>query len=338
MNMSVFRNFIMLLSFLFVLFSCGSNKEKIDLSGIDTNIKIERFEQEMFEMDQDTLPAAISYFYSNYDDFFEIFTYHIINIGSPSSRDFPGFFSAFLTDPLNREVYQATQEKFSDISPVEEDLNIAFKRVLYYFPETQVPRVISYISRFNNPYFSVGHYLGIGLDQYLGRESDYYTQLGIPEYQSRWKIPEKIVPDAIQTWINGLYPISDSANNVLAHIIHEGKLLYMLSKILPDYPIELSAGFTEDQLRWCKNNERSMWVTLIENKMLFSGNMIDIRKLTDPAPFTSVFTIESPGRAVVWTGWKIVGNYMKNNKNVSLPELMEDHNYQKILERSKYNP
>ena len=61
--MTIHKIFIVLLAGSFLLFSCGRNKEKIDLSEIDPEIEIERFEREMFEMNTDTLTQAISYFY-----------------------------------------------------------------------------------------------------------------------------------------------------------------------------------------------------------------------------------------------------------------------------------
>jgi hypothetical protein len=63
-----------------------------------------------------------------------------------------------------------------------------------------------------------------------------------------------------------------------------------------------------------------------------------IRKLTDEAPFTSYFTSESPGRAAVWLGFRIIEAYMMKNPEVSLEALMRETDIQWILEKAKYNP
>jgi len=81
-----------------------------------------------------------------------------------------------------------------------------------------------------------------------------------------------------------------------------------------------------------------MWISLIENKLLFSDNQMDIRKLTGPAPFTYFFSNESPGRAGIWIGWQIVKQFAKRNPSMSLKQIMEETDYQKILHVSGYNP
>jgi hypothetical protein len=40
----------------------------------------------------------------------------------------------------------------------------------------------------------------------------------------------------------------------------------------------------------------------------------------------------------MWVGLQIVRSYMKNNDEVTLAELMNEKNPQKILNKSKYRP
>ncbi|NSW94389.1 MAG: gliding motility lipoprotein GldB, partial [Bacteroidales bacterium] len=61
-------------------------------------------------------------------------------------------------------------------------------------------------------------------------------------------------------------------------------------------------------------------------------------KLIGDAPFTSYFTNESPGKAAVWIGFRIVESYMKNNKGVKLSDLMQDKDIQGLVEKARYNP
>jgi len=91
-------------------------------------------------------------------------------------------------------------------------------------------------------------------------------------------------------------------------------------------------------LKFCKNNESTMWQYLVEHDMLFNTEQFTIRKLTGEAPFTSYFTKESPGKAAVWIGFRIVESYMMKNKGVKLADLMTNTDVQGILEKSKYSP
>jgi hypothetical protein len=108
--------------------------------------------------------------------------------------------------------------------------------------------------------------------------------------------------------------------------------------MLPDSPDELIFGFTSDQMKFCRNNEAQMWQYLIENDLLFKTDQFTIRKLTGEAPFTSFFTNESPGRASVWLGFRIIESYMMKNQGVKLEELMNNTDVQGILEKAKYSP
>jgi len=108
--------------------------------------------------------------------------------------------------------------------------------------------------------------------------------------------------------------------------------------MLPDMPDEIIFGFKQDQMKFCRNNESKMWQYLLENDLLFNGDQLTIRKLTGEAPFTSYFTNESPGRAAVWLGFRIVESYMMKNPGTALEKLMKDTDIQGILEKAKYSP
>ena len=88
----------------------------------------------------------------------------------------------------------------------------------------------------------------------------------------------------------------------------------------------------------CLNNEARMWEYLVENKLLFATDRITIRKFTGVGPFTKDFTNESPARAAVWIGWRIVEAYSRKNPDIGLRDIMKEQDYQKILTLSEYNP
>jgi hypothetical protein len=153
--------------------------------------------------------------------------------------------------------------------------------------------------------------------------------------------PENIVPDCIYGWGASEWDFSTfkyPADNVLAEIIHLGKLKYFEKCMLPETSDELIFGFTADQLKFCRNNESQMWQYLIENNLLFSTDQLTIHKLTGEAPFTGYFTKESPGRAAVWIGFRIVESYMIKSHGLKIEEMIRDTDVQGILEKAKYSP
>ena len=333
---------LLLTIFIFVglaSFSCRNSELGRKKDKSEVKISIERFDRELFLMNQDTLPAAINSLYKKYDDFLDAFSYHVISIGSPSARDYQPFLSMFLNDRLNREVFDATQIVFPELTALERELSKAFSIYKAEFPEKEVPRVISYVSRFNNPScFTVSNYIGVCLDRYLGSGSEYYKKLELPLYTRMNMFPEKIASDLLYSLGTATFPYNDSIDNVLSRMIHEGKILYFAKYMLPKEPDSLIIGFTKSQMKWVDENEEQMWTSLVEKKLLFSRNSMDIRKLTGAAPFTYFFSNESPGRAGTYIGWRIYSEYARKNPKISLAEMMAEGDYEKILRLSKYNP
>ena len=317
---------------------CTRNMLDVDISGIEVELQIERFDRELFEMDPDTLIGAIGTFYDNYGDFFDVFNVHVINIGQASAKRYPAFLSMFINDPTNREVYSYTNNAMNNMDEINMQLSNGFRHYLYHFPDSLLPRVVGYVSRFNQALFTVDHFIGIGLDQYLGSDCNYYKLMGIPEYLRLKMVPERMPVDVMYAWASQIVPYNDSLDNVLSRMIYQGMLVYFVDAMYPNMEEHLKMGFSEDQMKWCRNNEEQMWTHLVEEKLLFSTDPLVIRKLVEDAPNTRYFTVESPGRAAVWQGRQIVGAFVEKHPKLSLQEMLSQRNYQEVLRRSMYNP
>ncbi|MCF8389317.1 MAG: hypothetical protein K9H12_01395 [Bacteroidales bacterium] len=323
---------------IFIFSSCTNEISRKELKKFEVDSKIIRFEEELFHMDQDTLSRAVREFDESLTDFFEIYNYYIINIGNINERSFERYLLDFINDHQNQEVFAEVMRVFPDLSSLEDEFDGAFRLFKYYFPQERVPELVSYIGGFNYPTFTVGDYIGIGLDMYLGIENEFYIRLGLPDYQKKNLYPEKIPSDALYNWLNEKFVFNDSVENLLSYLVHEGKLMYMIDKLLPNQDMGIKMGYTPEELSWVKHNEKQMWFYLIENKLLYSSDIMEIRKLIGPAPYTAYFTNESPGRATVWNGYRIVSEFASRNPELSLRDIMMNTSYQEILRDSRYNP
>ena len=319
--------------------SCGDNQYKIREKVPVPEIEILRLEKDLFSVDPASLRTMEDSLRSKYDNFLQLFAY-VIDAGN--LNDSTGFnrLIDFATDRLNYEVYESVISKYPDLSYYVKEFEKAWGNYRYYFPDSVIPRMYTFISGFNSSVIVGDSILATGLDRYLGAEHRFYRELGIYNYLTLKMVPEKIVPDAIYAWAKAGWPdsSSESSADLLSAMLYEGKLQYFTKCILFEYPDSILFGFTSDQMRFCDNNEYRMWEYLIEHDMLFSTDMMLIRKLTGEAPFTTYFTAESPGRASVWLGFRIIESYTRNNPDVELSQLMIDNNYRKILEEAKYNP
>jgi hypothetical protein len=333
-------NSIVILFVLLLVVSCRNGQYKVNTRGINPEIKIKRLEKDLFTLDPTSIRDKVPDLKKEYDGFLQLFSY-VINTGDINDPGWPDYLSTFCTDKINNEVYSRTVEVFPDVNAIESGLKEAMKRYLYYFPDRDVPLFYTCITGFNNSIIVGDSVLGIGLDMYLGADCTYYPELGFYEYQSARMTPLHIVPNCMYAWAStewNFQNMSYSADNTLSEMIHEGKLIYFVKCMLPEIEENLLFGFSADQLKFCFNNEGLMWQYLIEHDLLFSTDQFTIRKLTGEAPFTSYFTNQSPGKAGVWLGFRIVESYMAKNSDIKLEDLMNNTDFQKILEESKYSP
>jgi hypothetical protein len=327
--------------FLIVLVSsCKRNTYRISTRGSEVTLKIDRLEQDLFTISPGSIQDSIGYLKKKYGNFLNVFSY-FVNIGTTADSSWSTGLIGFCTDKQNNEVYGSVVSVFPEINAIEKELSDAFSHYRHYFPSKPVPSVYTCITGFNYSILTGDSVLGISLDRYLGAECNYYRQLGLYKYQVARMTPLNVPADCMYGWGSKEWDFNDEkypGDNVITSMIHEGKLLYFVKCMLPETENEQIFGFSEAQLKFCRNNEGRMWEYLVENNLLFNSEMLTKKKLTGEAPFTSYFSSESPGRAAVWLGFRIVESYMRRNGKVTLEELMKENDVQGILEKARYHP
>lgn len=333
------KGFILFIVAATVLISCNrKNRFDINTSNIDLNIKINRLDKSLFQMDPGNIDNEFPDIIKNYGEFFVLYCERIINIGNPYSKICVENLKSFVTDYTMNKVYEKTKQLYPNLNHIENKINSAFKRYKYYFPEKKIPAVYTYIGGFNQSIVVADSILGIGLDKYLGKDCEFYERLRTPKYIRKTMNPDNIPVDALRSWVTTEFVYNDSIDNLVNNMIYQGKIQYFIDALFPQMQDSLKMGFTGKEIRWCVKNDKQMWNYLVENKLLFSTDYMTINEHINPAPFTSGYPRESPGRASVWLGWQIVKAYMNRNPKVTVQELMLDNDYQHILSDSKYEP
>ncbi len=324
---------------LLALFGCNQNRLKVDISEIEKEVEIVRFDQQLLEIPlQDTL-SELKELHQHYPAFFDLFTYKIINAGGIEDEYFPQVMAEFLTDTMILNAKTMVEETFADFDETEKKLVKAFKYYQYHFPDKELPVIFTVVSGFNQSVFTAENIIGISLGKYLGRDCKYYYQLSnVHQYKIKNMHKEKIVSDVAYAWGMTEFNETNETTTLLDNMIYQGKLMYFVDALLPEMEDSLKIGYTKKHLDWCHNNEPQMWNYLIENDMLYSNKRMDILRYINDGPYTTGFPLESPARTGVWIGWQIVRKYMNENEEISLAELMENTDYQGILNASGYYP
>ena len=318
--------------------SCKNNPLDIDVSNIKIDLGIERFDIDLFNYKTHITQNNVSQLYDQYNLFFQDFTERVINIGSPKDPSINNRLSSFINDKYIQEIKKDVDNSFSNFSSYKSNLEEAFAHYKYYFPQKEIPQIITYISGFNYAIITDDHYLGIGLDMFLGANYEAYKQLGLPQYKTSFMNKESLVASAMLGWISTEFELHEKNANLLSEMIHQGKILYLLDALLPSAPNSIKISYTKDQLKWCNENEKQAWFYFIDNDLLYTKKTTDIIKYMGEAPFIQGFPEGSPGRIGHWVGWQIIKSYMKNNPDTTLEKLMQLNNAQQILNSSNYKP
>ena len=309
------------------LVGCAGNRYEVP-GKPEQNITIQRFDKTFYET-------------GLYSDtaFLNLYANEIMEVGEPGSKMFQNFDSIFRTDKDIKKIYADCQKTFSDVSDIEDELTWGFHRLHYFFPSIPTPKVYMHIAGYGESIVSAPGILSADIDKYLGTDYDVYKSLFSP-YQTVRMYPEKLASDYMTGWVRSElteYKLMDN-QRLLDYMIYEGKILFLIQVLLPDENMENLSGFTSEQIDWFAANEKHMWNTILQLQHLYSKDNNIIAKYMGEAPYTAYFSQASPGRAAVWTGYRIVSAYMEKHPKVSVQDLMLKTKAQDVLKGAGYQP
>ncbi len=327
------------LPILLLLISCGHDNLKVDVSNVEVpQITINRLEQDVFNMDTLHPDAAVSTLKKKYGSFFNSYISGVLNNGGMHDSSKAMKLKLFITDKDMRQAFADCQKEFPSTDNLKEEFSQSFKYFKHYFPAKHLPEVVTMMSGFNYSIVTLDSTLGIGLEMYLGTKNKFYPMLGLPLYKINFMTKENILPDAMRGWMLDEFPYMMNKNDFLSQIIYMGKIMYLTDALTPALPDTLKTQYTNRQTQYSTQNEFNMWSYFIAQKLLYTTNQADIMKFTTDGPFTSAFSKEAPPRVGFWIGRQIIKQYLKTNPGVSLQQLMDEKDAQKILTRAKYKP
>lgn len=325
-----------------LLLGC-TRKKAVDVSHIDVNVHIERFDQDLGSLHPENIAQALPVLEKKYSPFYRDFVEGMLNAGSTSDTAYYANMRLVLQNKDFNELKTEVEQTFNDLSEKEEELRDAFKHIKYFRPDVEVPRIISFFSGFAVQVPLGEKYLGIGLDMFLGADSKFYPALrqSIPGYISKRFTPENITPRVIETFVREeMFPEPDDLNTLLDRMIYNGKIMYFMQSVLPEVSDSLIINYTADQHEWTERYEADIWGYFLESNLLYESDYMKIQKFLTEAPFTPGIgeRNESAPKLGLYIGWQIVKKYMERNEDIDLPALMKNTNYQQILTDSRYKP
>ena len=302
-------------------------------------IEIVRFDRALMNVQEASVKEDIRVLYDEYPVFMPLWVEDILGIPSADTA----FLEKQLPQFLNDTVYgfKATNEReqavFADVRDIEKSLSKAFSRVLWLYPETEVPSLYLFVSGFQTPIYFGDEIIGIGGDMYLGSDYEYYNRV-VYDYQKQTMRKECIPVDVMSAFLFRTLPYSSTKSRLLDQMMYRGKVMFLCAQIFDELPGYEVMGWTKEQWKWCEKNERAIWHLVMDKRDLFKTESLVLTGYLNDGPFTSEVSQDAPGRLGIWLGWRIVESYMAHHPEVSLQELMAEGDAQKILEESYYKP
>jgi hypothetical protein len=312
---------------------CHSNAPKEEEAPAGFHLAFHRFDSDLTIHGKD-----ISFLKREYGNFFYRYCNNLIPRMRDDNSSAEDALARFIADKDFLEVNGEVLSVFKDISETEKSIREAFHRYSFQFIGKKIPEVITFNSLFNYAVISTDTVLGIGLDMYLGSDCRFYPSLGFPEYKMIHMRKEYIPADAMRGWMESEFPMNESKQDFLSHMIYNGKILYALDALMPDLDDTLKTGYSKSQLDWCYENEKKIWAFFVDQKLLFSNSVEQYSKYISEGPTTNGFPKESPGNIGAFIGWQIVKSFVNERPGITLEKLMNENDAALILKESKYKP
>ncbi|WP_114781995.1 gliding motility lipoprotein GldB [Botryobacter ruber] len=327
----MYYRLLILVTLLFV-FGCQKKGCEIpeEAAKIPVTVDIERLEKEFY---QSNTKEDIARFLQEHPLFAEKF---FDRSRMPSDSVLVNSLYGLATNAELRKLNQEAQQKFGDMEQEKQQLENAFKVIKYHYPEFNPPRVQTFVSGFAQDFVVSDSLLVFGLDYFIGEGASYRPD--VYDYILKRYERHNMVPAAILLLSNRFNKADFLERNLLAEMINAGKAYYFVKSVMPCTPDSAIIGYTKEQTADVFYNEGRIWAHFIEKGLLYEKSPFLVNKYIGERPNTPEVDAKAPGRIGTWVGWQIVRKYMERNPEVSLPELMAETDYQKILNESKYKP
>jgi hypothetical protein len=332
------------LTSLFIGACKGESEERPrpDVREITIDTTVIRWEQELFHIPKAEVLVGLEDMSKAYPEMYPFYINLVLNIPDSANgiAKYAPFMEAFLHDASMRELYDDVQKEYGDFSPYLRELHQAFRHYGYYFPKLPKPNLMTFISQFGPKTFYWGNTLGIGLDLYLGKDYKYYPTFDFPNYMLPRLSKEYLVSDAIYTLASDMVtdPYSKRGYKLIDVMVYYGKVYYIASHLTPDMHVRQFLYYSEDDWKWCTDNEKEIWSFFIEGEWLYSSQYGQFRKFVDDGPTTYGMPQGAPDRVARWTGYRIVKQFMAENPDVTLDQLAAMEDGQAMLSKSGYKP
>ena len=252
--------------------------------------------------------------------------------------------SAFINELYRRFTHQGfdtliseTKRIFGDEDRLIKEFSAAYSHLKYYFPNAQIPKIITTVSGLENDLFFSDSLVIVGLDFFLGPGAKYRPNL-YNYMLGRYK-PESVVPSVmLVTGISEKFNKIDTKDKTaLAEMIAYGKAYVFAQHTIPCIPDSTLFGYSPSETAGIYANEDLIWKKMIDEELLFETSHLTKQKYLGERPNTTEISANCPGRIGMWTGMRMVGKYLRDSK-IEIKKVMDETDANRLFRKSGYKP
>jgi hypothetical protein len=334
--MKLRKNFIFALLIL-TLMACKHDPLDVDISNTKITFGYTNLDSLIYNTPAEQLPEMRQQMGNTISEIFDYQIGYCMRIGRVHDTAFVNSILQYRADPSIQQLEAEIAKEFKNLNPYKQNISLAFKYLKTQLPDAKIPKqVVFQNTLFNSSAFCTENEIGIGLEQYLGKNSPTIKRLpSEPFYDWMKEGFDKtyLERDAVLSWIL-THVLPETNGNLAEKIIYYGKALYLTEASMPNASKNIIARYTAQDLKWADDNEYSFWKYLVDENMLFKTDERAANNMLSEGPFTPGLPEKGPDRLGQFLGWKIVKNYMENTK-ISFEDLIQTP-YNEILQ--KYEP
>jgi hypothetical protein len=323
-HMKVF-SWLVVSSILLFMTSCSHDPFDISTDGISVPIKHTNLDSLIGSADSTELLAVLMNQRLRTPDIIDYQLGYCFRVGSVDDPMMVHNFVSLRKDDYLTRLEKRISEKFPKLSKRTQKITDAFVQLKAHFPNGKFPGEIVYMnSYFASSAFCTDHEIAIGLERYLGAETDVIKELPSQEFFPwiKQKMDAQYMErDAVAAWVMTHMVEEKEGSNTVEAMIRWGKIIYLTEAAFPDMPKHWIMRYKESEYKWAIENERAFWDYLVDQKMLFETNERTQANLLNDAPFTTGLPEKGPDRLGQFLGWRILQSYMEQY-DVTLQELM----------------
>lgn len=317
-----------------------------DVSDQEIEVNLIKYHQEVANLGEDQPLKDYTNLVIKYPRITDLYFKQLMGIYHTNRDSLGNRLKLFLKDERIKELSSTINNTYPDTKDIEKELAQSLKYYKHYFPEAKLPNFYTLFTEFGFQPFIFDDVderdgIGIGLDMFLGKDYNYKainpTDPVFSSYLTRTYDQSYLVKKSMEILVeDAIGP--PPGKRFIDLMLHQGKKIYVLKKIMPTTPDSIIYEYTADQLAWLNKNELQVWDFFLDLDCMYDTDHLKLNKLLNPGPTTQGMPAAAPGRTTTYIGNAIIESFMKREKDMGIAELIQFRDSQLLLEKSRYKP